>query len=284
MMKKPTSTLIRLTGKAGPCKRPFQVAGVDGCRAGWFVVIASVAEPPVKLGAKYLDFCVASSFADVLTKTTDCKLVCIDIPIGLSDADLPRQCDVQARKILGPGRANSIFPPPIRPCLSAKDPETASKICFKHSGKKLNRQSFFIMPKIREVDRAMTPQLQQRVREIHPELAFWALNGNKPAQHSKKKLAGRNERMRLLSPIFCGLEKFVAEARKPKQVAPDDILDALAAAWTAGQIVLGKAETLPKNPELDGKGLRMEILYPLASAPMAEAAPAIGAGLIAGHG
>jgi len=282
MTKKPTRMLIRLTGKAGLCKKVFQVAGADGCKAGWFVAITSVTEPPVKLGTKYLapqfiggfpymfklkNFCVASSFADVLTKTTPdqvggCKLVCVDIPIGLSDADLPRQCDVQARKILGPGRASSIFPPPIRPCLSAKDPQTASEICFKHSGKKLNRQSFFIMPKIREVDQAMTPQIQHRVREIHPELAFWALNGKKPVQHKKRQLAGRNERMRLLSPIFCGLEKFVAEARKPKQVAPDDILDALAAAWTASQIVLGKAETLPKNPELDSKGLRMEILYP----------------------
>jgi len=261
MTKKPTRMLIRPTGKAGPCKKAFQVAGVDGCPAGWFVV-ASVVKPPVKLGAKYLDFCVASSFAEVLSKTRQCKLVCVDIPIGLSDGDKPRQCDVQARKILGPGRASSIFPPPIRQCLSAKDPQTASEICFKHSGKKLNRQSFFIMPKIREVDRAMTPQRQQRVREIHPELAFWALNGGKPMQHKKRQLAGRNERMRLLSPIFCGLEKFVAEVRKPKQVAPDDILDALAAVWTAGQIVSGKAETLPKNPELDSKGLRMEILYP----------------------
>jgi len=272
MMKKPTSMLIRLTGKAGPYKRSFQkacpersrrVAGVDGCKAGWFVVITLVTEPPIKLGAKYLDFCVASSFADVLTKTTDCKLICVDIPIGLSDGDKPRQCDVLARKILGPGRASSIFPPPIRLCLSAKNPQTASEICFKHSGKKLNRQSFFIMPKIREVDRAMTPQLQQRVREIHPELAFWALNGEKPVSHKKRKLAGRNERMKLLAPIFPDIAELVAEARKPKQVAPDDILDALAAVWTASQIVLGKAETLPKNQELDSKGLRMEILYPV---------------------
>jgi len=243
-------------------QKQFYVAGVDGCKAGWFVVITSVTEPPVKLGAKYLDFCVASSFDEVLSKTRDCKLVCIDIPIGLSDGAKPRQCDVAARKILGRGRASSVFPPPIRQCLLAKDYKMASRICFEHSNKRLNRQSFFILPKIREVDQMMTPQLQQRVREIHPELAFWALNGGKPMQHNKRNLAGRNERMNLLSLVFSELEKVVAEVRKPKQVAPDDILDALSAAWTAGQIVLGKAETLPKNPELDSKGLRMEILYP----------------------
>ena len=279
MMKRPTSTLIRLTGKAGPCKRSFQVAGVDGCRAGWFVVIASVVKPPVKLGAKYLapqfiggfpyifklrDSFVASSFAEVLSKTTDCKLVCVDIPIGLSDCAKPRECDVAARKILGRGRAGSVFAPPIRPCLSAGDYTEAIKISLEHSGKKLTPPSFNIMDKIRQVDDLMTPVLQNRVLEIHPEISFWALNHGQPMQHNKKILAGRSERMKLLSPIFCGLEKFVAEARQPKEVAPDDILDALAAAWTAGQAVIGKVETMPKNPELDSKGLRMEILYPVA--------------------
>jgi len=246
-------------------ERSFYLAGVDGCKAGWFVAIASVASPAVKLAAKYLDYCIASSFVEVLSKTRQCKLVCIDIPIGLTDSAEPRKCDMAARKILSRGRAGSIFPPPIRPCLAARSYETASRICFEHSGKRLSRQSFFILPKIREVDEAMTPELQQRVREIHPELAFWALNGGKPARHKKKTLAGRNERMKLLSLIFSDVAELVAKARKPKQVAPDDILDALAAAWTACQAVIGKAKTLPDNPEIDSKGLRMEILCPIAT-------------------
>ena len=281
MTKKPTSTLIRLTGKAGACRRSFQkacpersrrVAGVDGCRAGWFVVIASVAKylgPQFIGGFPYIyklrDSFVARTFAEALSKTTDCKLVCVDIPIGLSNGDKPRQCDIAARKILGKGRASSVFPPPIRSCLPAKDLQIASEICFKHSGKKLNRQSFFIMDKIRQVDDLMTPRLQQRVREIHPELVFWALNGKKPMQHNKKTLTGRNERMNLLSLIFSDVAELVAKARNPKEAEPDDILDALAAAWTAGQAVLGKAETLPENPEIDGRDLRMEILNPIVT-------------------
>jgi len=271
MTKKPTSMLIRLTGKAGPCKKAFQVAGVDGCRAGWFIVIASLVKPKY-LAPQFIeglpcvfnlkDFFLSRTFADVLTKTTDCKLICVDIPIGLSDGDKPRQCDVLARKILGPVRASSIFAPPVRQCLSAKDYKMASRICFEHSGKRLNRQSFFILPKIREVDEAMTLQLQQHVREIHPELAFWALNGNKPLQHSKKKLAGRNERMKLLAPIFPEIVELIAKARKPQEVAPDDILDALAAAWTASQVVLNNYATLPAKPQKDSNDLRMEIVYP----------------------
>jgi len=101
------------------------------------------------------------------------------------------------------------------------------------------------------------------VREIHPEISFWALNNQKPMQYSKKRLIGLKERMKLLVPIFSGIEKIVADARKPKEVEPDDILDALVAAWTAGQTVIGKAETLPQNPEFDSKGLRVEILCPV---------------------
>jgi len=40
------------------------------------------------------------------------------------------------------------------------------------------------------------------VREIHPEVSFWALAGGKPAKYNKKTLAGRNERIVLLSAIF----------------------------------------------------------------------------------
>jgi len=43
----------------------------------------------------------------------------------------------------------------------------------------------------------------------------------------------------------------------------DDALDAVVAAWTAGEAVIGKAKTLPEEPQLDSKGLKMEMLYPL---------------------
>lgn len=245
-------------------QQSFDVAGVDGCRAGWFVVITSAVEQTCQLDAAFVlklkDFFVARTFAEVLLKTRNCRLVCVDIPIGLCDAG-PRECDVAARKVLG-RRASSVFPPPIRQCLRANDPETASRICFEHTGKKLNRQSFFIMHKVREVDQAITPQLQQRVHEIHPEISFWALNGKKPMQHNKKRLIGRNERMRLLSPIFPDVRQLIAKARRTKQVAPDDILDALVAAWAAGQAVVGKGKTLPEDPKVDSKGFTMEILYP----------------------
>ena len=48
--------------------------------------------------------------------------------------------------------------------------------------------------------------------------------------------------------------------RWPKSiVAADDILDAHAACWTAERILKGEAEQIPPTPEVDAKGLRMEM-------------------------
>lgn len=39
-----------------------------------------------------------------------------------------------------------------------------------------SKQCFAILPKIREVDRFMTPERQRSVFEIHPELCFLGMN------------------------------------------------------------------------------------------------------------
>jgi len=120
------------------------------------------------------------------------------------------------------------------------------------------------MDKIRKVDDLMTPALQRRVREIHPEISFWVLNSKKPIQQNKKTVPGQAQRHKLLQEIFIDMDSILAQV-PPSGYVMDDALDALAAAWTAGQVVLGKAGTLPGTPELDSKGLRMEILCPALS-------------------
>jgi SagB-type dehydrogenase family enzyme len=247
-----------------PTEHSFQVAGVDGCKAGWFVAIASVTmenETNTSCEFSLKNVFVANAFTEVFSKTSDCKLVCVDIPIGLSDGDKPRECDGAARELLRGRRASSVFPSPIRPCLSAVDYETASKISFEYTGKKLNKQTFALMKKIREVDDLMTPELQNRVREIHPEVLFWALNGQKPIELNKKTVIGQAQRHSLLQVIFTDIDSILVRA-PISGYAMDDALDAIVAAWTAGQAVIGKAKTLPEKPPLDSKGLRMEMLYP----------------------
>jgi len=242
----------------------YKVAGVDGCKAGWVVAVASTTvEETGELWHPLAieDIWISPHFADVLLKTYDCKLVCVDIPIGLSDGPEPRACDAAARKLLG-RRASSVFTPPVRPCLSARSYADAAEMHRKCSGKGLSKQSFFIMDKIRQVDELLTPAMQTRIREIHPEVTFCVLNGARPLGHNKKTLAGRNERIALLTEIFPTAAGMIETVGRAREVGADDILDALAAAWTAAQTVVGQAATLPEHPERDDKGLRMEILTP----------------------
>ncbi|UCG47264.1 MAG: DUF429 domain-containing protein [Phycisphaerales bacterium] len=246
-------------------RRSFDVAGVDGCRGGWLVAIATVTVAGCRAGRISFELkrlVVAGAFAELLTETVSCRMVCVDIPIGLSEGPEPRQCDVAARRLLGRQRASSVFPPPLRQCLTAADYRSACRICTKYSARKLSRQSYLIMDKIAQVDGLMTAELQNRVREVHPEVSFQALNANEPLHYSKRSPAGRRERMDLLARVFSNVEDIVASGREAGRVASDDILDSLVAAWTAGRAVTGRVVTLPDSPEPDGKGLRMEILYP----------------------
>lgn len=108
----------------------------------------------------------------------------------------------------------------------------------------------------------MTPELQNRVREIHPEILFWALNAQKPIELNKKTVPGQAQRHSLLQRIFTDIDSILIRA-PISGCAMDDALDAIVAAWTAGQAVIGKTKTLPENPPLDRKGLKMEMLYPV---------------------
>jgi predicted RNase H-like nuclease len=235
----------------------FIVAGVDGCKAGWLVAIVEVKGRSIESR----ETSVAKDFVDVVSATSDCEVICIDIPIGLSDGDRPRACDVEARRILGGRRASSVFPAPIRPILSYRQYTTANTIS-RRLGKGISRQSFALLEKIRQVDYVMTPEIQKRIREIHPEVCFWALNGQRPLREGKRSRAGQAKRHRLLERVLNGVNKCM-QAADMRGYAVDDVYDAIVAAWTAGRVALDKAATLPAKPDTDSNGLRMEMVYPV---------------------
>jgi predicted RNase H-like nuclease len=191
------------------------------------------------------------------------EVICIDIPIGLLDRPGQRGCDVEARRILGPGRAASVFPAPSRRALAFADYEAASGTNFELTGRHLNRQSFNVGGKVREVDGAMKAGMQDRVREVHPELCFWALNGRKAMRLNKKTTAGREVRWRVLRRVFEGLGSNPTVPRELKGLCgADDYVDALVAAWTAACVARGEARRIPEEPEVDERELRMEMWLP----------------------
>lgn len=193
----------------------------------------------------------------------------MDIPIGLLDHPVSggRVCDREARRLLGRPRAASVFSPPPRSALRARSFSEALRQC---GGKGIHQQAFRIAPKILEVDQVLNPDLQQRVREAHPELAFLALTGG-PLQASKHSPQGRSLRKSLLLQGYAQvgivpsqMEAAIAAFHQstPRRWAGEaDILDALALAWTAWRILQGMARRIPSHPPTDARGLRMEIWF-----------------------
>ena len=200
-----------------------RLAGVDGCHGGWVVAWDGGLE-------------VLPTFADIVSRRFD--LVLIDVPIGLLDAG-PRRCDVQARSLIG-ARRSSVFPAPSRRLLRQR----------RYAGQ-CSVQLWNILDKIREVDTAMKPSLQRRVREAHPEVSFALLNGG-PLRFAKKRPDGEEERRGLLRPVFGELPLVLEAAR-------DDVLDAYALLWSAGRVARNEARVLGSG-ECDARGLQCEIV------------------------
>jgi len=104
---------------------------------------------------------------------------------------------------------------------------------------------------------------REKIREIHPEVLFWALNGRRPMSQNKSRRAGFDERLQVLRRCFPRSDELVQEASSTfprNMVARDDILDALAAAVTA-LVGNGHLSTIPEQPERDAFGLPMEMVY-----------------------
>ena len=237
---------------------PLSVVGVDGCRAGWFSICL------IRSGE--WEGSIEQCFRQVWIKLNQADAILVDIPIGLRDSgDEERLCDREARAILGAPRSSSVFPVPCRPSLTARGYREASRINERHTGRRLSKQSWNIARKIREVDDLLRsyPRARKIVREVHPEVLFWALNGGKSMRHNKRTEDGFNERLRLLELRDPGSEATVNSVLSRfarKEVGRDDVVDALAAA-VSGKLGRGSFQSLPECPERDSTGLPMEIVY-----------------------
>ena len=242
--------------------------GVDGCPYGWFSVGLDNCD-----GYEVRAF---KTFDELLAHYAEARLVLVDIPIGLPQGGEGRDCDPEARQLLGWPRMSSVFPTPTRPTVlqaerSPGDRHRAAEIERQYAGKGINKQSFAIAPKIAEVDKVLRDRgasAAPPVREVHPEVCFCALHDGQPMRFRKKTREGRSERFRVLQEIKPYTQEIYDSAIDKyfrKEVARDDILDALAAAVTA-KLGLGcpdnyQLRTLPECPPRDCNDLPMEMVY-----------------------
>ncbi|MEP1574748.1 DUF429 domain-containing protein [Roseibium album] len=235
------------------------LAGVDGCKAGWAAVIRNLADPAsIRLE-------IVPDFESLVNFSPSLGIIAVDMPIGLPDFISPggRGPEKAARMHLG-DRQSSVFAVPSRVAVYETDYSDACSSAFRTSEppRKVSKQCFFLFPKIREIDALMTLDLEKRVYEVHPELAFWRLNGEREMSLPKKVKSranpeGLDQRRDLL--VRNGLPKEFLDQPPPKGCGRDDLLDAAANSLIAERIHLGLAAPFPEFPRRDDRGLRMAI-------------------------
>jgi predicted RNase H-like nuclease len=236
------------------------LAGADGCPIGWVVAFARPAGGEIHVR-------IVPRFADVLAAPEAPAIIAVDMPIGLPArvGYGGRAAENAVRPLLG-ARQSSVFSVPSRAALAAQDYRDACRIALATSDppRKVSKQLFMLAPKIREVDACLSADAaaRSRVFEVHPELAFWRLNGGRALDEPKKVKGkcyepGLALRRRLL--IDAGFPSAAVEGAPPKGAGPDDLLDALACAAIARRIHAGTAQPFPDPPERDALGLPMAI-------------------------
>jgi predicted RNase H-like nuclease len=244
----------------GRMNRADWLAGVDGCRAGWVVAL-------VQPGGDEARVRVEAQFADILAAPEKPAIIAVDMPVGLPERTGTggRAAENAVRPLLG-ARQSAVFSVPSRAAMAETDYRKACAVALATSDppRKISKQLFMIAPKIREIDSCLRadPAAAARVFEVHPEVAFWRLNGERALTEPKKikgKPYGPGLDLRRTLLLAARLPASLIEAAPPKGAAVDDLLDALACAAIAKRIHAGAAKPFPDPPPRDAHGLRMAI-------------------------
>lgn len=227
-------------------KEQTHCIGIDGCKSGWFAVVA---QGDTYTAARF------DTLAEIVAPHPTATIL-IDMPIGLADAHTPRTIEKKMRKLLAPLRHSSVFTPACRKAVYLTNYAKANHTNRTEIGKGLSKQAFYLGRKIVEVDQLLraNPQFVGHIHEAHPEICFAGLNASKdkegrptlrpmslPKAHRTRTNgctthSGIELRLHVLTktlPIAKQLYKQWLQAHKRKDVARDDIVDALCLAHTA---------------------------------------------------
>ena len=218
------------------------VIGADVCKGSWVFV-------RLENGA-FSRAWICNEFARGVQDAGDVARIGVDIPIGYPALPAQkREADGLARQMVGP-RWRSVFITPHPGVRAIEDYEAANRKSRRLTGNGLSKQSYYMISKILEVEAIVMQEAHERIVEVHPEVSFRALavlaNGADQTLEPKNTWNGHKERLMLLAEAGIVIPHPLENART---AAPDDILDAAAAAWSAHRSAAGHAVPLPFPPQ-----------------------------------
>jgi predicted RNase H-like nuclease len=209
------------------------VAGVDVWKGRWLAVVLR--------GWVYERAHVAKRIADLLAEVGDVAAVGIDMPIGLASGEERRQADAAARAFVGP-RGSSVFPTYPREVYEAPTYDAAREESIRLLGISISRQAYGLGERLLELEQAVVAR--RDIWEVHPEVSFRAIAGRHLAW-PKTSWNGFHERVNLLHDAGIEMPPSIGDLGN---AGTEDVLDAAAAAWSAGRLAEGTAASLPSEP------------------------------------
>jgi predicted RNase H-like nuclease len=223
------------------------LAGVVACPGGWLVAGAKLQGITLSPEAPQ----VFGTLLDVLDYKPAFQIISLAAPIGLQDEPMAggRQCDREARRLIGWPRNGAIVSAPARSVLR----DYADGIDVR-----LSAVSRRLISRFAEVDENIQPYWQRTVFEVHPELSFFQLNDDHALSYSKHTRVGVQERTALLKARLPGVERILDT--QVSGAKPAHRVDAAVCLWTSRRIAARAVSRLPEDPEWDSAGLRMEIV------------------------
>ena len=242
------------------------VAGVDAGRIGNDLVWVMATTAPPRDPTVDIDVC--RSFAELWQKaiTRGLSVVAVDMPLGLPTISGQwRTCERKARHLLGGERNKAVFEAPPICVLNANDHAEANCLATEAGGVALSSGTYRLVRRCRDMRQAVGPEsctasARPRVAEVFAETCFWELNGGSPTDFTKRDWRGDEERLKLLRPKFPDIDAVIEDAPKRfgSKLQRFDLLDAVAAVWTALRLRSGFAQDLGEG-EIDEAGYPMSI-------------------------
>lgn len=201
----------------------MRVVGIDGSVKKWAVVAL--------FDGRFIEAQLVASLSPRPPTCDAADAIGIDIPLT-SPSDGRRLAESEARRLLK-GRSSSVFSTPPADVLAEATYQLALAKARLDYGYGISAQAYALRHAI--ADARSSPM---QLHEVHPELTFSLMNGGAELS-SKKSWNGTKQRLWLLEQEGIVLP---ADLGSAGTIPPDDLIDACAAAWTAGRIANGVAD------------------------------------------
>lgn len=242
---------LRCFRRLTKAKRAYCTVGVDWKKPHWLAVEID--------GEQVTSECFADIEA-LCRRYKDADAILIDIPIGLPESkeEAANRPDKTARACLPNGRKSSVFNVLFRQLVYA-DNKAQTWELSRQLDAGMTSVGYGLCAMIREVDEFLCkhPEMADKMRESHPEVAFQALNHGKglASKHSENGIA---ERIGILKSY--GINPFPVMAQYDNK-AKDDVLDAVCLALSAQLGCENGFFTIPETPKRDSRNLPMQMVF-----------------------